>query len=79
MSSLTPDKLWLMGGTPLNNEVWSLESVSTVSRRAPLTRSTYANYTYALEWKQYPDVSVSSPYIPICVGSKQFLMSDAML
>eukprot|EP01032_Pedospumella_encystans_P017810 gene17810-20287_t len=55
-------KLWLMGGTPLNNEVWKLESITQVPRRAPLTRSMhvvslYANYTYALEWTQYNDVS----------------------
>jgi hypothetical protein len=29
-----------MGGTPLNNEVWTLVNVTKVNRVAPLTRST---------------------------------------
>jgi hypothetical protein len=48
-------KLWMMGGTPLNNEVWMLDAVTRVSRRAPPTRSLYSNYTYRLQWQQLPD------------------------
>jgi hypothetical protein len=33
------EKLWVMGGTPLNNEVWVLVNVTKVDRIAPLTRS----------------------------------------
>jgi hypothetical protein len=32
-------KLWMMGGSPLNNEVWTLVNVTKVSREMPLTRS----------------------------------------
>lgn len=44
-------KLWLMGGTPLNNEVWRLNNATKYRRREPLTRSHYTNYTYALYWE----------------------------
>lgn len=53
-------KLWMMGGTPLNNEVWVLDSVEKISRREPLTRAMYSNYTYALSWQQLPNVSVQT-------------------
>eukprot|EP00600_Ochromonadales_sp_CCMP1393_P001413 CAMPEP_0174981164 /NCGR_PEP_ID=MMETSP0004_2-20121128/15742_1 /TAXON_ID=420556 /ORGANISM="Ochromonas sp., Strain CCMP1393" /LENGTH=102 /DNA_ID=CAMNT_0016232887 /DNA_START=446 /DNA_END=751 /DNA_ORIENTATION=+ len=43
-------KLWMMGGTPLNNEVWQLINVTQVARETPLTRSMYSNYTYVLDW-----------------------------
>jgi hypothetical protein len=33
-------KLYVMGGSPLNNEVWRLEHAVKGSRREPLTRST---------------------------------------
>jgi len=31
----------MMGGTPLNNEVWRLTNITKIPRIAPLTRSTY--------------------------------------
>mmetsp|Transcript_19908 Transcript_19908/g.33321 ORF Transcript_19908/g.33321 Transcript_19908/m.33321 type:complete len:546 (+) Transcript_19908:176-1813(+) len=48
-------KLWMMGGTPLNNEVWQLINVTQVARETPLTRSMYSNYTYVLDWVRLPD------------------------
>lgn len=45
----------MVGGTPLNNEVWVLENVVRVSRREPLTRSLYENYTFSLSWRQLPN------------------------
>eukprot|EP01034_Spumella_vulgaris_P024096 gene24096-30399_t len=58
--------LWMMGGTPLNNEVWRLDSVTLVSPRTPpLTRSLYSNETYSLQWTRYPD----APWSPR-VGSQ---------
>jgi hypothetical protein len=56
-STVFQGKLWLMGGTPLNNEVWMLANVTKISRDAPLTRSLYNNYTYQLDWIQFPNVS----------------------
>jgi len=49
------NNLFLMGGSPLNNEVWMLVNVTKVSREMPLTRSMYSNYTYQLDWIQQPD------------------------
>ncbi|RYY79112.1 hypothetical protein EON63_17410 [archaeon] len=51
-------KLHLMGGTPLNNEVWVLNNVTRVGRREPSTRSLYSNYTFDLNWTRLPDVSM---------------------
>lgn len=34
-----------------------LDVITKVSRRPPLTRSLYENYTYTLEWIQLPNVS----------------------
>jgi len=51
-------KLWMMGGTPLNNEVWYLNATKKIIRpRIPLTRSLYNNHTWKLTWVQAPDVS----------------------
>lgn len=47
--------LWIMGGTPLNNEVWELRNITKVPRPPPATRSLYNNYTYAMEWVQHRD------------------------
>eukprot|EP01031_Cornospumella_fuschlensis_P042760 gene42760-52249_t len=49
------NKLYLMGGTPLNNEVWMLNNVSRIARREPSTRSLYSNYTFELHWTQLPN------------------------
>lgn len=43
-------KLYIMGGSPLNNEVWLLGAVTQVSRREPNTRSMYMPYTYKTTW-----------------------------
>jgi hypothetical protein len=48
-------KLWLLGGTPLNSEVWRLNSVKKISRKTPLTTSFYVNYTFALDWERMDD------------------------
>jgi len=48
----------MMGGTPLNNEVWYLNTTKKIIRpRIPLTRSLYNNHTWELTWVQAPDVS----------------------
>lgn len=47
-------QLWLYGGTPLNNEIWLLESVTRVNRTIlPLTRATFSLYEYDLQWKSF--------------------------
>mmetsp|Transcript_4434 Transcript_4434/g.6643 ORF Transcript_4434/g.6643 Transcript_4434/m.6643 type:complete len:496 (-) Transcript_4434:396-1883(-) len=48
--------LWLFGGTPLNNEVWKLESAQLIPRvPLPLTRSMFNNYTYNFTWTRMPN------------------------
>lgn len=45
--------LWILGGTPLNNEVWMISSITRTTRHtAPLTRAMYLNHTYVLTWQQ---------------------------
>mmetsp|Transcript_4651 Transcript_4651/g.8750 ORF Transcript_4651/g.8750 Transcript_4651/m.8750 type:complete len:421 (-) Transcript_4651:484-1746(-) len=45
--------LYLMGGTPLNREVWYIKSVKLkTDRPAPLTRAMFMDYTYEVEWGQ---------------------------
>jgi hypothetical protein len=45
-------QLWLYGGTPLNNEMWRLETIRKVNRtEIPLTRAKYSLYEYELKWK----------------------------
>lgn len=64
--------LWLMGGTPLNNEVWKLEAVRRVQRvHSPLTRSLYNNYTFELDWTRMPDAPWS-PRVGMSVVSQWF-------
>lgn len=44
-------KLYIMGGSPLNSEVWRLDSINTVNRTIePLTRSSFSSYTYETTW-----------------------------
>lgn len=55
----------MLGGTPLNNDVWSapLSSIRRVARaEAPLTRAMYLDYSYALDWVQRPH----APWSPRC-------------
>jgi len=48
----------MMGGTPLNNEVWYLNHTKKIVRPLiPLTRSLYNNWTWSLTWVRAPDVS----------------------
>lgn len=44
------NKLYIMGGSPLNNEVWVLDSVTQVARREPSTRASYNTYKYETAW-----------------------------
>lgn len=43
-------KLYVMGGSPLNNDVWVLGAVTKVPRRTPNTRSMYSPHTYKTQW-----------------------------
>lgn len=56
-------KLYIMGGTPLNNEVWRLDSVKKLNYLPVerLTRAQYSNFTYALNWTQ---VITNAPWPP---------------
>ncbi len=50
------NKLYIMGGSPLNNEVWVLNNVVMKDRKEPLTRSIFAKredgtpYQYVTSW-----------------------------
>jgi len=54
------NSLHLFGGSPLNNEVWRLESVRRVNREAPLTRAAYLSYTFELNWTRLD----GAPWVP---------------
>ena len=45
-------KLYLIGGSPLNNEVWRLDSIAQTTRQEPDTRADYLNYTYNVQWSK---------------------------
>ena len=46
------NNFWLFGGTPLNNELWYIESIARNYNRLPLlTRVRVAAYTYSVEWR----------------------------
>lgn len=70
-------KLWLMGGTPLNSEVWMLDNVTRVMRaHNPLTRSLFNNYTFELDWVQMPDAPWS-PRVGMSVVSQWYYNTSA--
>lgn len=52
-TTLFKDKLYMLGGSPLNNEVWMLDSYERVNR-PPVsgTRSMVSPYTYHMTWIQ---------------------------
>ena len=53
-SAVYQGKLYIMGGTPLTNDVWVLNSIKKIDRSQtgfdPLTRAMYMPYTYVLDW-----------------------------
>jgi len=55
--------LYIMGGTPLLNDVWYLKSIKKVNRSPPNTRSMYMNYTYETQWIQATN---NAPWCPRC-------------
>ena len=56
------NKLYLIGGSPLNNEVWRLDSIVTGTRLQPDTRANYLNYTYDVSWTNLGN----GPFSPRC-------------
>lgn len=52
-------KLHIIGGSPLNSEVWRLESVTETNRVEPDTRAAYLNYTYEMQWTSLGEGSFS--------------------
>jgi hypothetical protein len=52
-------KLYVIGGSPFNNEVWRLESIEKTTRREPSTRASYLNYTYSVDWTFLGDAGFS--------------------
>lgn len=52
------NSLYVFGGSPLNNEVWRLDTVTRVSRPPPLTRAAYLDYTYELNWTKLDNVII---------------------
>lgn len=55
-------KLFVGGGSPLNNEVWfaDIASIHRQNRTTPLTRSMYNYYSFSITWEQLP----SAPWAP---------------
>jgi len=54
----------LIGGSPLNSEVWVLSRVTKVENRdPPLTRAMYMNYTYKFDWELR---NPKAPWSPRC-------------
>lgn len=54
--------LYMMGGSPLNNEVWRLDTVTKYDRpHLPSTRAFYLNYTYEVNWTQIVTAAEWSP------------------
>lgn len=57
-------KLYLIGGTPLNNEVWVMDPQKDFKQKpriAPLTRAMYMSYTYEVNWK---NLAMNSAWAP---------------
>jgi hypothetical protein len=50
-STVFNGKLHIFGGTPLNNEVWRLDTIQKIPRREPSTRSMYNTETYNMTWE----------------------------
>ena len=43
--------LWIMGGTPISNDIWYTRDIKVVPRKVlPLTRSLYLDYQYEVVW-----------------------------
>ena len=53
-SAVYQGKLYIMGGSPLTNDVWMLNKIRKTDRKLtgfdPLTRAMYMPYTYVLGW-----------------------------
>ena len=54
-----------MGGSPLNNEVWRLDSVAVVPRLVPTTRAMYLNTTHETSWTFLGESHITILYICI--------------
>lgn len=43
--------LWIMGGTPVTNDIWVLKNIRKVTRPEPLTRAMFLTNTYEVAWE----------------------------
>lgn len=65
-------RYYVMGGTPLNNDVWYGENIQRINKAStPLTRYMYLDYTYKFEWKQL-DNAPWSPRVGMTVLSHMY-------
>jgi len=64
------------GGSPFNNEVWRLDSITQIPRYEPSTRATYLNYTYDVEWTNMGQAAFS-PRAGLSVVSQYYFNSTA--
>ncbi len=57
--------LLVLGGSPLNSEVWILRSIrKTNLDEIPITRAMYLKHTYKLEWEKVTEVdNIDNTYI----------------
>lgn len=70
--------VYVMGGTPLNNEVWKLIKFTRVSRHEPLTRAMFSNYTFSHSWQRMPNAPWS-PRVGMSVVSQKYNSRERML
>ena len=66
------NQLYIIGGSPLNNEVWRLDSVTQYTRDAPLTRSNYLDISYKTSWTKLTDKASWSPRAGMSIVSQYY-------
>jgi len=69
-------KLYVMGGSPLNNEVWLLGAVTKVPRRPQSTRSMYFTYTYTTQWTLLGNANWS-PRAAMSIVSQEYFRPES--
>jgi len=54
--------LYVLGGSPLNSEVWRMDSIEKVNRtNEPLSRASFSPYTYKTKWTK---LTAKAPWCP---------------
>ena len=70
--------LYIMGGSPLNNEVWRMDDIKMVNRtRAPLTRATWSKQTFKSNWTRLTSSAEWSPRAGMQIVSQWYYNATA--